>query len=574
MALLTVEDLFWCYEGAGKPALAGVSFALERGEFVALMGRTGAGKSTLCRCLNGLIPRRARGQLQGRVMVGGLDTASADLYAITGQVGMVFQDPETQFIMMTVEDEIALGLENRGMRPEAIRTAVLEALASVGLDRSYMGRPPTELSGGQKQRVAIAAMLALRPDIVVLDEPTSDLDPLGRTEVFGILERLRQEREATVILVSHDSEQVARYADRVLVLDQGRVAMSGPAGEILSRVRDVAGLGVSAPQVTQLGCLLGWQHLPIDPADALVRLQGQPLAPPDMQPGKLDGEAGLIVKIQGLEYTYPDGTVALRGVDLALRQGDYVAIVGANGSGKTTLAKHLNGLLRPTRGTVWVAGLEVGRARPSELARCVGYCFQNPDHQLFCQTVEEELAFGPRHLGLPDAQVQERVEKVLQAVGLAGWRQEHPFFLGKGQRQRLAVGAALTVEPDIIVVDEPTTGQDHAMCREIMALLDRLNAAGHTVIVVTHDMQLVAEHCRRVVVMAEGQIIGDGPPRAVFADRNVLAHARIEPPQVVTLSQQLAPGAPPALSVPELAARLGTPPSADALASIGLKTRA
>jgi len=555
MGLIHVANLAWRYEGAEAAALRGVSFDVERGEFVAVMGRTGAGKSTLCRCLNALIPRHSRGTMEGRVEVAGLDTVGADFYAITARVGMVFQDPETQFIMMTVEDEIALGLENRGLEPGAIRRAVARALAAVGLSEAYLSKPPTELSGGQKQRVAIAAMLALEPDILVLDEPTSDLDPAGKAEVFAILARLKEERAATVVLVSHDSEQVARYADRVLVLDQGQIALAGPTDEVLGRVQELARLGIAAPQVTQLGCLLGWSCPTSDPAEALRRLQGARLRPGGQQAACADGEP--VVKVQGLEHVYPDGTLALRGVDLELRRGEYVGIIGSNGSGKTTLAKHLNGLLRPTRGRVWVAGVEAARVRPSELARRVGYCFQNPDHQLFCQTVEEELAFGPRHLGLNEEEVQARVERVLETVGLAPWRNEHPFFLGKGQRQRLAVGAALTIEPEIIIVDEPTTGQDHAMCEEIMALLDRLNQAGHTVVIITHDMQLVAEHCRRVVVMAEGRIVADGHPAQVFADPQVAAQAHIEPPQVTRLSLALDPSQPPALSVPELARRLG-----------------
>jgi energy-coupling factor transport system ATP-binding protein len=570
MSLIRVESLAWHYEGAAEPALRGVSFEVERGEFVAVMGRTGAGKSTLCRCLNALIPRHSRGTMEGRVLVAGLDTARSDFYEIAGRVGIVFQDPETQFIMMTVEDEIALGLENRGVEPQAIRAAVERALAAVGLPQSYLGKPPTELSGGQKQRVAIAAMLALEPEILVLDEPTSDLDPAGKAEVFAILERLKAERAATVILVSHDSEQVARYADRVLVLDQGRVALAGPTAEVLGRVRELAALGIAAPQVAQLGFLLGWPRPAGDPRAALQRLHGARLAPPAAPLARPESEPA--VKVQGLEHAYPDGTLALRGVDLELRRGEYVAIVGSNGSGKTTLAKHLNGLLRPTRGSVWVAGVEAARVRPSELARRVGYCFQNPDHQLFCQTVEEELAFGPRHLGLSEAEVRARVERVLETVGLAPWRNEHPFFLGKGQRQRLAVGAALTIEPEIIIVDEPTTGQDHAMCEEIMALLDRLNQAGHTVVIITHDMELVAEHCRRVLVMADGRIIADGSPAQVFADAEVTARARIEPPQVARLSLALDPAQPPALSVPELARRLGAPIDEAALQGIRLHT--
>jgi energy-coupling factor transporter ATP-binding protein EcfA2 len=556
VALLRVEGVHWRYEGAQEETLRGVDLAVERGEFLAIMGRTGAGKSTLCRCLNGLIPRRARGLMTGRVWVGDMDTQVADFYALTGRVGMVFQDPETQFIMMAVEDEIALGLENRGWGPAEIRRRILAAMEEVGLNLTYLGKAPTDLSGGEKQRVAIAMILALEPEVVVLDEPTSDLDPVGRRAVFEVLRRLRLERETTVVLVSHESEEVARCADRVAVLEEGRLASIGSTGEVLQRVERLREMGVHPPQVTELFHALGERELPL----TVEEVGGERWLSPNFgreEGGQRRGERESEVVVEGLHHTYPDGTVALRGVSLTVHEGDYLAVVGSNGSGKTTLVKHFNGLLRPSAGRVLIGGLDTRRASTSVLARRMGYCFQNPDHQLFCQTVAEEVAFGPRNLGLDEATVQERVTSVLETVGLAGYRDEHPFFLGKGQRQRLAAAAALAVQPAVMVVDEPTTGQDREMSQEIIGLLDRLNQAGHTVVVITHDMRLVAEHCQRVVVMAGGQILTEGPPRQVFAQPDLLAQADLQAPPVVRLSLALwGEGSPPALTIAEMVQRL------------------
>jgi energy-coupling factor transport system ATP-binding protein len=555
LALLQIENLSWRYEGSTKWALENINFKVNKGDFVTIMGRTGAGKSTLCKCINSLIPRRSRGSMKGIVKISGLNTRRANFYKITDIVGIVFQDPETQFLMMTVEDEIALGLENKGFSPKDIRTKIINIMEKIGLDNAYISKTPTELSGGEKQKVAIAMMLALDPELILLDEPTSDLDPVGKTTIFKVIEKLRKEKETTIILVSHESERVAKFSNKVIILDKGKITLQGNTKEIFKKVEGLKQYGVRPPQVSEIFHELGYKEIPLTLNEGLTQIKKdfgeiKYKVPEFEKLKKIYKEP--IIEVENLSYTYPDGTEALKGVDLKINDGDFIAIIGPNGSGKTTLVKHFNGLLMPTEGKVIVSKLNTLKVSINDLARHIGYCFQNPDHQLFCTTVTEEIAFGLNNLRLPKNEIKERVENVLKIVGLEEYEDMHPFFLGKGLRQRLAVAAVIAIESEIIVVDEPTTGQDYEMCKEIMILLDKLNKMGKTIIIITHDMKLVSEYCRRVIVMVDGKIIADDDPKNIFSDSDIMKNAQIEPPQIVKFSLLLSPSTTPALTVQEM----------------------
>ena len=558
MALLQIENLSWRYEGSTQWALENINLEVNKGDFVTIMGRTGAGKSTLCKCINSLIPRRSRGSMKGIVKIAGLNTRRANFYKITDIVGIVFQDPETQFLMMTVEDEIALGLENKGFSPKDIRTKITDVMEKIGLDNAYISKTPTELSGGEKQKVAIAMMLALDPELILLDEPTSDLDPVGKTTIFKVIEKLRKEKETTIILVSHESERVAKFSNKVIILDKGKITLQGNTKEIFKKVEGLKQNGVRPPQVSEIFYELGYKEIPLTLNEGLIQIKKdfreikeiKYKVPEFEKLKKIYKEP--IIEVENLSYTYPDGTEALKGVDLKISDGDFIAIIGPNGSGKTTLVKHFNGLLMPTEGKVIVSKLNTSKVSINDLARHIGYCFQNPDHQLFCTTVTEEVAFGLNNLRLPKNEIKERVDNVLKIVGLEEYEDMHPFFLGKGLRQRLAVAAVVAMESEIIVVDEPTTGQDYEMCKEIMILLDKLNKMGKTIIIITHDMKLVSEYCRRAIVMVDGKIIADDDPENIFSDSNIMKSAQIEPPQIVKFSLLLSPSTTPALTVQEM----------------------
>lgn len=545
--VIEVRDLWWRYRGSPDWALKGVSLKVRAGEFLGITGHSGAGKTTLCMALNGLIPQRSQGEMRGRVVVAGLDTARAPLKELTRRVGMVFQDPETQFVTMSVEDEVAFPLENFAFPREEMVRRVEEALQTVGI-RGLRHRYPYELSGGQKQRVAIAAGLALRPPILVLDEPTSDLDPVGKQEVFEVIADLKRRFDTTLVVVEHNTEELARYADRIILLHEGEVVREGPPKEFFSDVALVKARGVYPPQTVELFHTLGWgwdgggPPLTVEEAVRLIRrrlkrveaVSSMPV--PKSYPTPL-GEP--VIQAEGLHYTYPDGTEALRGVELEVRRGEYLAIIGQNGSGKTTLVKHFVGILKPTRGRVVVLGSDTRDLSVADLATRVGYTYQNPDHQLVAETVYDECAYGPRNLGLPEEEVKQRVEEALAAVGLRGLEDRPPFFLSKGQRQRLAVASVLTLKPQVIIVDEPTTGQDMVQSEGMMGLLDRLNREGRTLIVITHNMEIVARHIPRTVVLQGGRVILDGPTPRVLAEVEALAKASITPPQVIRLAHAL-----------------------------------
>jgi len=560
VSTISVEHLYWKYEIARGWALQDITLNIDEGDFLGIVGPSGAGKTTLCLCLAGLIPHMTRGELRGNVGVYGTDTSKTSLREIVRRVGIVFQDPETQFVTMSVEDEVAFPMENYVVPREEIKARVGEALQITRM-QEYKTRYPYELSGGQKQRVAIASFLALRPDILILDEPTSDLDPVGKSEVFSIIDGLRKKYRTTLVVVEHNTEELARYADRLLLLDQGRIVKEDLCERFFDEVPMLQERGVFPPQVTELSYRLSKnrkQSLPVTLERATQYLKERfsvtktPLNKRYMARSTLSQEAETIIKVEGLRFTYPDGTEALKGIDFKIRRGEYVAVIGQNASGKTTLVKHLVGLLKPTHGDIWVFGLNVKRASVADLATRVGYIYQNPDHQLFCQTVYEECAYGLRNLGLPEAEVKSRVKNILGRLGMSGLEETETFILGKGERQRLAVAAVLAMSPEVIIVDEPTTGQDMKQSKSIMDLLGQINRDGKTVIVITHNMRLVAEHVDRAMVMSDGRILLDDTVRNVFSNIDLLRRTFLTPPQITMLASSLSPDLQGVLTVDEL----------------------
>ncbi len=558
-AAVTVQDLAFAYrtgDGALVPALRGVNLEIFPGEVVAVLGPSGAGKSTLCYCLNGLIPHVIRGEWSGEVRVFGRSTRAARPAELAVDVGMVFQDFETQLFSTNVELEVAFGLENLATPPAEMRRRVAEALALVGL--AGLGRrEPATLSGGQKQRLAIAAVLAMRPRVLVLDEPTTDLDPRGREEIVQVLDRLRAQGR-TMLVVEHETEQ-AVSADRVVVLEGGRVAASGPPAEILT---DADGLEARGIQPLASAALLSRLGLPpaltVEDAVRVLREAGYRIDPDRYaalvrsdRARSADGDE--VVAVDDVTFAYPRSGPAVRGVRLRIRRGECVAIVGHNGSGKTTLAKLLNGLLAPAAGDVRIRGRSTRGQSVLQLGRTVGYVFQNPDHQIFAETVYDEVAFGPRNQGLAEREVRARVDEALAAVGLSGREGEDPFAMTRGERQRVAVASVLATRPEVIILDEPTTGLDYREQRRMMDLVQRLNAAGHTIIMITHALWLVAAYAHRTVVMRDGALWMDGPTREVLAREAELTEAALRPPPIVRIG--LALGA-PLLSVDEAVAVL------------------
>ena len=544
-SVISINELKFRYRGVREPALKDLSFQVNEGDFLVVMGHSGAGKSTLMSCLNGLIPHFHRGSFEGEVLVQGEDTQEASVAQLSEQVGMVFQDFEAQLFSTNVELEVAFGPENFTVPHAEIERRIEENLRLVGL-AELRDRSPSTLSGGQKQKLAIASVLAMQTPILVLDEPTTDLDPLSKAGVFEIAKELRARGDLTLVVVEQETEE-ALHADRILLLSEGKIVRLGPAAEVLREVELMRETGVMPLGVPRYFKALGISPLPLTIEAGVRRFQEEGLSFSDeryaqlvsQDEARLAARGPVLIRSRGLEHTYSGSVRALKGVDLEIHQGEVVAIVGQNGSGKTTLVKHFNGLLLPTAGEIEVGGKSTTEQGVFQLGKKVGYVFQNPDHQIFSETVFDEVSYSLRLRELDDETIAERVAEALAAVGLSGTEEEDPFSMTKSGRQRVAVASVLAIKPDVLILDEPTTGLDHLEQRSMMELVSRLNEAGSTIIFVTHHMWVVAEYAHSVYVMKEGEVILQGTAREVFAHGEELAEAYLRPPQDVGLSNRL-----------------------------------
>ncbi|MEM3703475.1 MAG: energy-coupling factor transporter ATPase [Candidatus Bathyarchaeia archaeon] len=546
-----INNVTFTYMGSKEPAIYDINLKVKKGEILMITGPSGAGKTTICRLLNGLIPHYFRGNFKGNVLINGIDTKKTTIGSLSHFVGLLFQDPASQLVCPTVMDEVAFGPENLGVEPAEIRQRVEYVLKAVRL-KGYEERNPHSLSGGEQQACALASVMAMKPEIYVLDEPTSNLDPLGSYQIINLLVELSRTEKKTMIIVEHKMEELLPLVDRLIVMNDGKIVLQGEVKELLENVEYMEKIGLKPPQVTLLASKLrknvNLKELPLTLDDAIevigevlreilkgkkAKIKPQPSYAVDRGKGKE------IIRVEDLWYVYPGEVTALRSVNLSIYEGEFVAIIGQNGSGKTTLVKHFNGLLKPTKGNVTVYGVNTKKASISELAKKVGYVFQNPDHQLCNETVKKELAFGPVNLGFSDKEVKERVESVAERLGLKEVLDEKPFSLSKGERQRVAVGSILTMNPNVLIIDEPTTGQDYKMSKEMMDIFKELNREGKTIIVITHDMNLAAEYAERVIVLRNGEILCEGTPKEVFAQTEVLEKTYLRAPQITRLALKL-----------------------------------
>lgn len=518
--LLRVRELSITHDGNERPSPSDVSFDVHPGEVVLVLGPSGSGKSTLALALNGLIPHDIPATVTGTIEVQGVNAADSSPAELSPRVAMVFQDPDAQQVTGSLVDEVAFGPENLLLPVREVLERTERSLRRVGLwARRYAN--PDELSGGGRQRLAIACALAMGAPVLVLDEPTANLDPVGVEEVYRTLGEVVGGGDRAVVLVEHNLDQAIGFATRIIALDaDGRVAVDGPVETVLrEHAGDLQRLGVWLPTATRAGLALRAagtpvQALPTTPAEL------REVLPPRAESATTvprPADAAAAVQVHGLTLTR-DGRPVLHDVSLTIPEGSFTAIVGGNGAGKTTLLQAIAGVLQPPKGTVRVRGIDPARASGAKIARTIGFVFQNPEHQFIAPTVADELAFGLRRQRLPAAEVDARVAEVLERFGLADKAHMHPFLLSGGQKRRLSVGTALMSAAPILALDEPTFGQDHARAAELLDLLTDLNRGGTTVIMVTHDMQLVADSATHTIVLGDGRVRAAGPTREVFAD--------------------------------------------------------
>lgn len=547
--LIRFDNVSYSYPGNDRQVLKNIDLTIRRGEIIGVIGPTGAGKSTFCLALNGIVPQFFSGKFYGTVNVAGLDTIETPISRLAHLVGMVFEDPETQITATTVESEVAFALENLKVpTPEIIRR-VREALAMVGLT-GYETKHPANLSGGQKQRLSIASALALAPDIIVLDEPTSQLDPAASEDIFAILLRLKQESRTTVVIATHASEELAQIVDRVLLVSDGRIVAEGPPEKVFSAPDMLREHRVRPPDIAQSFSVIR-RYTGHDQTSKSVPVTLQAAAKaiaamPAIKRPVLVAEEGrrletvpTALAVESLTFTYPDGTEALRGVDLSIGQGEFVGILGRNGCGKTTLIRHFLRLLSPTNGVVRVKGEDISGMKVSDMARRIGYVSQNAHQQIFSDTVSGEVGFALSMMKRPKAEIDAAVENSLSVMELGWAADRHPISLSRGDRLRVAIAAVLALEPQILIFDEPTTGQDWRGALAILETLRTLNHLGKTVVLVTHHLYLLPGFAERLVVMNGGKVVLDGPLRDVFYESAALKQAGVIPPQTVRFAESI-----------------------------------
>jgi len=531
--VIRIRDLCYRYPGQFGWVLRDLNLDVEAGETVLVCGASGSGKSTLCRTLNGLIPHFHRGEMKGSVHVAGMDTRQYAVAELFAHVAMVFQNPEAQLFNSTVERELAFGLESAGFPGSEIRRRIAEA-AEMAQIAALLERTPHRLSGGEQQLVVIASALALRPEIIVLDEPYANLDPLSVGRVRAAL-RQAQQRGTTVVLAEHRLEETAADADRMVVLHRGRVVLCGAPEDVLGK--DVTRFGLNPPPVVRLARDLNLPQTPLSIEGFAAAVEGQALDPALLpaRPAVPVGGERMVLEVEELTFAF-DGTPVLAGVDLSLNEGESVALVGANGSGKTTLIKHFNGLYRPQCGRVLVLGQDTGQAQVSRLARHVGMAFQNANNQFFTFRVRDEIEVGARALGRYDP---DWLEELVHLFHLEELLDRSPYQISEGEKKRVAFAAALSARPEIVVLDEPTTGQDWAFRQSLGHLLESLQTREQTIVLVTHDLGFAERHAGRWLALAGGRIVDQGHPWEVMSHGEAMRRAGLEPTQSFRLHSVL-----------------------------------
>ncbi|MEW6086811.1 MAG: energy-coupling factor transporter ATPase [bacterium] len=542
--MVNIKNLSFSYSSNPQKVLNNISFEILPGEFVVIMGQDGAGKSTLLKTFNGVIPHLIKGGFKGDVFIDGKNTLDLSVKELSFHAGLVFQDFETQIFSTRVDLEIAFGPENLGLPWEEINSRVKRSLETVGL-KGFEKRNPLALSGGEKQRLCIGSVLALGPKILCLDEPTTDLDPQGKEEIFALAKKFFGNKKMTFCMVEHESEEVLQV-DKIIVLNKGEITAIGPSLDILKNTGLMNKNGIKQPQLIELNNKFNFpvkDFLNTDEIYNIYSTMGKINVKKYLKvcekDRKIKNTAQKVLEVEDLYFSYTPGKEILRDVNLDIYQGDFIGILGANGSGKTSLIKHFNGLNKPSKGKVKIFGRDTREERLAALGQKVGYVFQNPDNQIFCHTVEDEVSFGPQLLGLSKREINERVEEALDAVNLAKFRGLDPFSLTKGQRQRLAVASVLASRPGVIILDEPTTGLDYLEIRGLMSLIEKLNREGYTIIIVTHAVWVAAEYASRLIIMNNGRIIEDGITREVLNKEKKLKDSSIKLPPLVKLSGQL-----------------------------------
>ena len=550
MASIKIENLSYTYPGADRPGLDHVDLELMPGDFLAIVGNNGCGKSTLCKVLNGLIPHFISGDFQGRVLIDGQDTRQADVGVLARKVGYVYQDFENQIVRPTVLDDASYACLNYGMADYQARGR--QALAQCGLqnrENEYIW----QLSGGQTHLLALAGAVALGPDILILDEPIAQLDPGHADRIYGVLRELNEKYNKTILVIEHHTEYIADYCKHVLLLRDGRAAWYLPVRQALSRVEELQASNIFPPQVTLAahalqakGLLPAGGELPTTIGEGQQAFRSiprpeyrRPCPPPARQPGQT------VAEFQDVSVSYRsvkgEPHTVFHNLNLTLHKGENIALIGSNGAGKSTLMKMMVGLLRPQSGSVALMGEEIGRRRPEELSRQISLVYQNPEEMFIKDSIRADIGYAMQVRGLPDW--HRRTDSLLKRFRLGGLSERDGRLMSGGQMRRASLAIGVALEPEVLLLDEPTANLDIATRREILEVLSQMKESIRTAVIATHDMQLVCQWADRIIVLSGGRVVADGTRDEIFSRPELERKVGIRPPEIFARGRALDPRA-------------------------------
>ena len=526
------------YDAQAEATLKDISFDIAKGEKVLILGPSGSGKSTLAQCLNGIIPNIHKGQAQGQVRIDGQDIFKQSIYDKSQLVSTVLQDPDGQFIGLTVAEDLAFALENDCADQSEMKDKV--ALWAERLDlTSLLNHRPQDLSGGQKQRVSLAGVLIDESPILLFDEPLANLDPKSGQETIDLIDKIHKEEGATTIIIEHRLEDVLyRPVDRILLVNDGELLFNGSPDELLSSTLLLEN-GIREPLYVTVLRQLGFDTRSAQNLSQLDALDLSDLALPDrVLKDKKDSSSDSILKVEGLSVSYGDNPAIIEDLSFSLKKGERLAIVGKNGAGKSTLAKALCGFV-PSQGKLTYKGQDISQDSIAERSERIGFVLQNPNQMISQTMIFDEVALGLRLRGIEEAEVEARVHEVLKTCGLYSFRKWPISALSFGQKKRVTIASILVLKPEIIILDEPTAGQDYKTYTDIMNFLDSLQKQGHTIVMITHDMQLMLEYSDRCLVVVEGKVIADDNPVTILNQKDLLESANLKQTSLYTLGQKL-----------------------------------
>lgn len=548
---VVLENFNFTFPGKEEPFLKNISMFINKGEFTVIVGPSSCGKSTLGLCLVGLYPNILGGEVQGKIEIGGLSLKGAETEEIATKAGIVFQDPDSQFCNLFVEEEIAFGAENLLIKKEEIIERVNKYLKFVNLE-GFNLRRTSELSGGQKQRIAIASVLSMEPEILILDQPTANLDPTGKREIFETLFKLNQETGITLILIEHQIDELIKYVDKLIIMQKGQIIMQGEPRKLLEKeCHCLEQCGLWVPEVSRVGYAMQKSGLkikkfPISPEELVESIKENllPLKKTFSEKRIIDSLSNEennenIIEVENLVFSYPRKPNTINDISFNIKKGSITAIMGENGSGKSTLSMLLIGLLKPDSGKILLNNMDISKEKVSKICSQIGYVFQYPEHQFITTKVRDEIAYGLKNANISQEETNNLIDATLRIVELDGLDERHPLTLGMGEKRRLSIATMIVKEPKVLILDEPSAGLDYKNCEHMMTIIKNMHDEGVAIIMITHTTYLVAKYVEDILLMNKGKLVFCGKTKDLFRKLDLINTNAIEKPEILKTCELL-----------------------------------